>query len=417
MKISKLRLKNIKCFEDIELSFKDGRGGVKNWSIIVGNNGWGKTTILRSLAAGLCDKEGASALLAELRGGFLRREETKGYIEVCLKDTDKGKEYTIKTQIEREGDNESISQKVYPDDGSFKREDIFAVAYGAGRSMTGTESYEKYALVDSLYTLFNYGHPLQNAELAASRVKIHSEDEWTDLQNILKKVLMLKGEIVVSLERTGLYVNTDLGKDVVDAVGDGHRSMTSIIIDFLSWNLLHNMNFTISDLSGIFIMDELEQHIHPKWQRRIVKLLSDQFPKVQFICSTHTPICALGLSDLESGSWLFNLTYVNGRSDIKEKFDFQEDFKGYRSDQILTSGIFNLTAARSVSIENKLKRYREIYLKEEGEREKEEKSELREIKKDLRDLPMWDDEEEKIEREMLVKLLKSQREVLNNDKD
>ena len=408
---------NSQCFEDIELSFEDGKGGAKDWSIIVGDNGWGKTTILRSLAAGLCDKEGASALLAELHGGFLRREETKGSIEICLKDIDKSEEYTITTQIELDGNNESISQEIDPDDGSFKREDIFAVAYGAGRSMTGTESYQEYALVDSLYTLFNYGHPLQNAELGASRVKIHSEDEWKELQNILKKVLMLKGENVISLERTGLYVNTDLGKDVVDAVGDGHRSLTSIIIDFLSWSLLYNPNFTISDLSGIFIIDELEQHIHPKWQREIVKLLSDQFPKVQFICSTHTPICALGLSDLESGSWLFNLTYVNGRSDIKEKFDFQEDFKGYRSDQILTSGIFNLTAARSVSIEKKLKRYREIYLKEDGERDDEEESQLRKIEEELKDLPMWDDEEEKIQRESLIELLKSQREVLNNDKD
>ena len=33
MKISKLRLKNIKCFEDIELSFEDGGGGVKDWSL------------------------------------------------------------------------------------------------------------------------------------------------------------------------------------------------------------------------------------------------------------------------------------------------------------------------------------------------------------------------------------------------
>ena len=137
MKISKLRLKNIKCFKDTEISFEDEKeGGVKNWSLFVGDNGQGKTTILRSLALGLCDKEGASGLLLELYG-FLRRDEEKGSIEICLEDTD-GKKYTIETQIE--GENESVSQYVFAGDcvgvdkedkeeiDDFERDKIFAVA-------------------------------------------------------------------------------------------------------------------------------------------------------------------------------------------------------------------------------------------------------------------------------------------------
>ena len=415
MKISKLRLKNIKCFEDIELSFERGRGGVKNWSLIVGDNGQGKTTILRSLAVGLCDKEGASALLLELYG-FLRRGKKRGSIEICLKDKDNEK-YTIKTKIE--GDSESISQDVFHGDcvgkkdtnkaKIFKREKIFAVAYGASRSVTGTESYEEYALVDSVYTLFNYKQALQNAELGASRVKLHSPEEWEKLKDILKEVLMLGDDEEISLERTGLFfVKKNQGEESYNNIGDGYKSLTSVILDFLSWNLIYkeDEDFDLSNLSGIFIIDELEQHVHPRWQRGIVRILSEQFPKVQFICSTHTPICALGLSDLER-SWLFKVAYVNGYSDI-ERFDLQEDFKGYRADQILTSGIFDLTDTRSVSVEEKLDTYRKIYLKEESKRDKKEKRLLREIEAELKDLPMWDNEKEKKQRERLIKLLESQ---------
>ncbi len=183
-----------------------------------------------------------------------------------------------------------------------------------------------------------------------------------------------------------------------------------MIIDFLSWNLLYkkDQDFDLNNLSGIFIVDELEQHLHPKWQRKIVKILSEQFPKVQFICSTHTPICALGLSDLECESWLFKAAYVNGHSDI-EKFDLREDFRGYRADQILTSGIFDLTDTRSISVEDKLKTYRKIYLKEESERNEEEELQFHAIEDELRDLPMWDKEEEKIERRKLIELLESQK--------
>lgn len=416
MKISKLKLRNIKCFKDIELSFEDNEGGVKSWSLIVGDNGQGKTTILRSLAAGLCDKEGASGLLLELYGEFLRRGEKQGSIEVCLKN-DEGEQYTIRTSIK--GDNESVSQDVFRGDyvnkkdtdkaKNFKREDVFAVAYGAGRSVTGTESYEEYALVDSVYTLFNYKYALQNAELGASRVKLHSDKEWKKLKNILKKVLMFEDKDEISLERTGLYVETKRGKESFSTLSDGYKSLTSVILDFLSWNLIYKEDegFDLGNLSGIFIIDELEQHLHPKWQRKVVKILSEQFPKVQFICSTHTPICALGLSDLECESWLFKAAYVNGYSEV-ERFDLQEDFKGYRADQILTSGIFDLTDTRSVSIEDKLKEYRELYLKEKSKRTKKQERRLRKIEEELKDLPMWDDEEEKRQRERLIELLESQ---------
>ncbi len=411
MKISKLRLENIRCFKNIELSFEDNEGSVKDWSLIVGDNGQGKTTILRSLAAGLCDKEGASALLLELYG-FLRQGAKRGSIEICLEDED-SKKYTIKTKIE--GESESISQKVFHGDcvdkpdtkdvKNFKREKIFAVGYGASRSVTGTESYEEYALVDSLYTLFNYKFPLQNAELGASRVKIHSDKEWKKLQNILKEVLMLDKDEEVLLER-GLYVKTRRGNESFNTLSDGYRSLTSVIIDFITWNLLYRPDFNLDNLSGILIIDELEQHLHPRWQREIVKILSKQFPKVQFICSTHTPICVLGLNDLKR-SWLFKADYVNNHSEV-ERFDPRKKFKGYRSDQVLTSDIFDLTDARSVSIEEKLDEYRKIYLKEKNKRSKKQERRLREIEEELKDLPMWDDKEEKEQRERLIKLLESQ---------
>lgn len=174
MKISRLKLKNIKCFKDIEISFEDDEGSIKNWSLFVGDNGVGKTTILRSLALGLCDQEGVSGLLLELHGGYLRRDEKEGTIEIDLK-SDKDERYTIRTSIR--GNNESVSQKLLDQstgaeisDADHIRDKVFAAAYGAGRSIRGTESYEEYATVDAVYTLFNYKYALQNAELGASRV-------------------------------------------------------------------------------------------------------------------------------------------------------------------------------------------------------------------------------------------------------
>ncbi len=403
MKISKLILKNIKCFKEVEISFEDNNE-IKNWSLLSGDNGQGKTTILRSLAIGLCDKEGASALLAELHGGFLRHEEKEGFIEVFLKD-DTNKEYTIKTEIVSDGNNETISQPK----GLAKesREDIFAVAYGSGRTIRGTESYEEYALVDSLYTLFNYEFGLQNVELGARRIYSESEKEWKKLENILKEILTLDDNDKITLEKKGLYVETKKWRKMsFNSLSDGYQSLTSVILDFLSWKLLSSDTFNLDEISGIVIIDEIEQHLHPRWQRSIIKSLSDKFPKVQFICSTHTPICVLGLADLEEGEpQLIKASYVNGHSDT-ESFDLKRDFRGYRVDQILTSDIFDLSDTRNKRTEGLLKEYKDIYLKETSSRTEEEKNRLKKIESELGELPMWDHEKDRKRVNELIQLLK-----------
>ena len=416
MKISRLKLKNIKCFKDIDISFEDESGDIKNWSLFVGDNGDGKTTILRCLALGLCDQGSASGLLLELFGEYIQRGEEEGIIEINLK-RDDGELYRIQTSIM--GDNESVSRKILNNevkisDEAFEREKIFAAAYGAGRSITGIESYDQYAIVDAVYPLFNYRHTLQNAELGASRVKIYSDTEWGKLEKTLKEILLFHEDNKISFGKTGLYVERGKGNEMFNSLSDGYQSLTSVILDFVSWNLLYreDEDFEIDNLSGIFIIDEIEQHLHPKWQREIVKILSEQFPKVQFLGSTQTPICALGLSDLESGSCLFKTTYKNGHSDI-EKFNLQENFKGYRVDQILTSDIFDLTDTRSTSVVNKLETYREILLKEESSRSDDEKKTLQDIEIELKNLPMWDSEIDRQQRKNLIELLEN----IKNDQD
>ncbi len=50
-----------------------------------------------------------------------------------------------------------------------------------------------------------------------------------------------------------------------------------------------------SDGEGIVLIDELELHLHPNWQLKIVKALKATFPKVQFIATTHSPLVLSGM--------------------------------------------------------------------------------------------------------------------------
>ena len=51
----------------------------------------------------------------------------------------------------------------------------------------------------------------------------------------------------------------------------------------------------LEDQSGVLIIDEIDAHLHPSWQRRIIPALSHHFPKVQLFCSTHSPLAVAGL--------------------------------------------------------------------------------------------------------------------------
>lgn len=76
------------------------------------------------------------------------------------------------------------------------------------------------------------------------------------------------------------------------SLSDGYRCTISLIADIayrmalLNPQLLDNV---LSETDGIVLIDEVDLHLHPTWQKRILKDLMDIFPKVQFIVSTHAP--------------------------------------------------------------------------------------------------------------------------------
>ena len=67
MYIKRLYLKNVRCFEKLEINFDQPGSSI----LLLGDNGDGKSTILKSLAMGLCDDSSAAALFRELQGEFV----------------------------------------------------------------------------------------------------------------------------------------------------------------------------------------------------------------------------------------------------------------------------------------------------------------------------------------------------------
>lgn len=400
MYITRLRLTNIRCFENLTIDFNNPGSSV----LILGDNGHGKTTILRCLAMGLCDENSAAALFRELPGEFVRRkpgaEEVEsgeyGEIEVDLED--EGVQYRIVTRITSLDRFERVSQhnrdsptgaglykiengtKTPVSESDFPWGKIFVSGYGAGTRTQGTADFQHYLAVDAVYPLFRYDVPLQNPELIVRRLiglaRASSNDPNVQqkraakvldtVKELLTKILGLEVADAIELTATGLVVRGHWGRAELGELGDGYRATITWILDLLAWWFLDNkpsdeevrqrkwFDLDTSQVRGIVIVDELEQHLHPSWQRVILRLLRDSFPNIQLVVTTHSSMCVIGTTDLRDDE--LNL-FVLRRVGPKVEQIHADLPRGKRADQVLTSYLFGLETASDSGIKRQIARY------------------------------------------------------------
>lgn len=343
MYISKLNIKSIRCFDDVTIDFRSNKD-LCMWGVMLGDNGVGKTTVLRSIAMCLLGRGSTFGLLDELGGDWIRRDKDEG--SVCLEfkpdDGIKG-DYYIKLEFRRESGNTiDISQKTDPD--PFPWDKLFFCGYGATRNVSGTTSFREYKKVEAILTLFNETEELQNTELVLRRVRDlrtpNGGKIQKDMLNRIEEILMIPKDSI-SFGKEGLLVSGPWGASMpAIALGDGHRATMSWVADFLYWAILHDETMFSKGLSGIVLIDEVEQHLHPQWQKRIVKLLREQFPKVQFIATTHSPLVASNTAKMGADEPKSKLFYLFLEDEVAKSSEVQENLSELNAAQILSSVAF-----------------------------------------------------------------------------
>lgn len=109
---------------------------------------------------------------------------------------------------------------------------------------------------------------------------------------------------------------------------------------------------------ALVLVDELDAHMHPRWQQVLVGRLKQVFPNVQFIASTHSPLIVGGLDTPEVDRFVAQ----NGKVSV---LDVAQELTVGRTDQILTSPLFGLTSARGQRSGELLDRYADLAAKDE----------------------------------------------------
>jgi ABC-type cobalamin/Fe3+-siderophores transport system ATPase subunit len=465
--ISNIELVNIRCFDKLNISLEENSQLIE-LAVLLGDNAIGKTTLLRSIALGLCNRSDSIALMKSISGGFVSQGYDEGFIKIKIRDIsidakspltdadknhllfralqsafatehkltvlcdeldldleeivsvnhtlddkimililwmqDEGrldelikvarkqspenlslrefdkqgrtKTYTIITQITKQTEEiEFIEQSIEPDT-DFLWSDIFVCGYGSNRTTQTYINYESYRSIDAVHSLFSSQPKFQDPELVLLR---RDPETRKQIEHLLLDILMLDGsEHKIHYTDRGIEVEGPWGRQPLQVMSDGYRSTTQWVLDFMGCLIQANRLMNSPDIGGILLIDEIEQHLHPRWQRHILQRLRQKFPKTQIIASTHTPLVAAGIADVDQ-SILLKLERSEA-NEISLKVIDKEQVAGKRADQILTSDAFDLYTTRNERSHDDIDQYNKLLSKDtRTENEEAELEQLRSI--------------------------------------
>lgn len=109
--------------------------------------------------------------------------------------------------------------------------------------------------------------------------------------------------------------------------------------------------------SGIILIDEVDLHLHPQWQRTILKSLHSIFPNVQFIVTTHSPSVILGALDITQ--------IIKSEEGKLLTQEVAEKYHNYDVSRLLLSDLFELDNVRTDQYQDLMKRRIELANKRE----------------------------------------------------
>jgi hypothetical protein len=391
MWVERLVVENIRSFERQSFSFTRERDEPYRWVTLLGENGGGKSTVLQALGLLLAGPEGAQTLLPR-PVGWVRAESAAGQLDVRIHQGSgdpgrfgerkvsrsfgyglriTGREHlTIRKQVYTEPtiveDPSRILTWLRENAFSSRGSGWFAAGYGAFRRLTRSSqlivpSLEPQARYTNFLTQFNEDDPLATFErwMVYLDYVIAKEARGTEQARRQRALgieainrMLPQGTRFDSVSSEGRILFDVRGRKVPTiAMSDGYRSVLALAGD-LVWRLIQSFPKSDNPLQeeGVVLIDELDIHLHPRWQRYIAGWLREQFPKLQFFVATHSPFVAAGAG---TDALTLRLTLEEGAT----QWEKVETPAALSVDRILQSEAFGQLSPYSPETEQLIERY------------------------------------------------------------
>lgn len=345
--ITQIKIEGLRHLSDICIALKpDARANL----LLTGKNGSGKTTVLRALKKYLC-------VIAD---GKLQNLE-KDYPR-WLND-DKKKMESAKSENERykaQNDYQNHMQwiKKYKDgisvdfnnkdglEGLFK-EGKYILAYYSADRKTGIMKQRgaEDIVLNTSYSLdSNPGNVLLKylVHLKTQQAYARNENDMRTVNMLDKWFERFVGALKVLLDNQSIQIKYDYknynfeiienGRNAFgfDQLSDGYSAAIQIVSDLIlrmEQNWLKKGELSSYDVEGIVMIDELETHLHIGLQKTILPFLTNFFPKIQFIVSTHSPYVLNSVEncviyDLEKKIRMEDMSLYSAEGIVEGYFEF-----------------------------------------------------------------------------------------------
>lgn len=226
-------------------------------------------------------------------------------------------------------------------------------AYGTHRGLYASDS-DDFLEPHGFMTLFNNNlklidpvNWLKDLYFRSQNNELKYENSFDSIATILS--LLLEDKVQVIVEGTEVCFLEKDYRLTLDMLSEGYRGVIIMACDLLARLMNNNgYNENVFDTAGVVLIDEICQHLHPRWQREIISKLRSIFRNIQFIVSTHSPFVIQGASD---DAIAFRVYRENGRAYISDRYEIR-DMKDMMLNTLATSSMFGVDSASMHGSEN-----------------------------------------------------------------
>lgn len=341
--IERIEVQNFRAIGELSLNLKvptEDRGQV---TLVLGDNGAGKSTLLRAVTLALAGQHVASAALSFLPALLLSNGRDRGKCVLTRAE----RNYSVELQRTQHVITASCAP---PHD-----DRIFVCAYGSDRGtlLASPDGGDPEAPFSGVATLFNSNAQMISAvawikELHRRKTLDRGEHihVFDAVVGVLRQLLpdevtgleVTDGEVIVVGERIG-------GRVPILGLSDGYLGTIAWVSDLLCRYIARARNAGVAldnrfprAMRGFVVVDEVDMHLHPRWQRTIVNSIREAFPRMSFLLTTHSPQTVLNAEPDE----VVVLRWSGEPASIHAmKVDIP---RGIRTDELLTGGWFGLKA-------------------------------------------------------------------------
>lgn len=389
MYIGKIAIKNLRGFADLQFDLARPDGTYAGWTVFTGNNGSGKSTLLKTIAVALVGKDAARAFQPSfnrwIRDGagesessvqleIVRRTEDDALAErgrppvsqfpakIVLRNGTKEPTLTAAIPKKKRESYSSPERTIWSPDvkgwfscgyGPFRR--MFGASPEAARQMVAPTTERFVTMFQEAASLAEVDLWLRNLKHKEFEQKVAETEQLAIVLELLRDDLMPNQITVDRVDSDGLWLKDRNGVQLPwGEMSDGYRAAAALLADILR-HLIGTFGLEgltedseggkkVVKRSGVVLIDEIDAHLHPAWQREIGFWLKRHFPYVQFLVTTHSPL----ICQAADSNGIFVLPEPGS---IEKPFPLDE--KDYRKvitsrpDTILLTPAFGLKNTRS----------------------------------------------------------------------